>query len=312
VSAVASAPEQPFGLSAQSWQTLCTRVRAGECVPVIGGQLRRDVMMSPEQIAAKWAEQLQFPLSRSSDLAMVAEFARVSAADEDALMDMFASFVQQNVPQPSDDQLRAGHPFRLLAELPLDLYLTTTFDDLMVRALQLFRPNCRPKPVACRWRPVDRTWVPDDPGIHLVPSYEEPVVFHLHGRWADRGSMVLTESDHMVFAENFRNDVILVSDTEMMLPPYVRTGLAGRCWFFVGYGAADRNLRQVVRALVGQVVHPKRAVAVQLQKDEAVAGREEQADSFLTSYFGRLLSNRVDIVLQDAQPFLAAIREAIR
>jgi hypothetical protein len=121
--------------------------------------------------------------------------------------------------------------------------------------------------------------------------------------------MVLTERDHMTFTSNMAADSVQSVQKVPLLPPRIRGALAEASWFFIGYGAADRNLRGVLRALASQVRNIKHTVAVQLQHDVAVPGREKEADAFLTEYFKRLLRRDVDVVLTETKTFLAAIRD---
>ncbi len=304
--------EEPFGLPARSWRALCDRIRKGVCVPVIGGQLRAGVIPVPEELARRWANDLGYPLVRNRELAMVAEFARQEAADDDDLAELFVEFVHAQVGELADDCLDRG-PFRLLAELPLNVYITTAFDDLMARALRRFRPNCVPRSISCRWNAeAGRGQTePDESESMFEPSMREPVVFHLHGRWDDPPSMVLTERNHMAFVSRFAADSQQDAQKVAMLPPPIRRALADGSWFFIGYGAADPNLRGLLRALGSQISNTRQAVAVQLQHDDAVDGREREADQFLTHYFSRLLREKVDVVLDDAMTLLTAIKQEV-
>jgi hypothetical protein len=305
--------EGRFAIPDQSWKSLCNRVRKGACVPVIGGQLREGLIPLPEQLACEWANDLGYPLARNSELAMVAEFARLTAADENDLLDQFVEFVNARVGTLREDRLADSHPYRLLAELPLSVYITTAYDDLMSEALRRFRPPCTPLTISCRWKPEGRYWKePEESELDFTPSTEHPVVFHLNGRWLDPPSMVLTESDHMEYTSKIAADSVQNVQKVALLPPPIRDALAATSWFFIGYGAADRNLRGLLRALASQVRNTKQAVAVQLQHDVASQGREREADAFLTEYFKSLLRRPVDVVLTDARTFLTAIRDEVR
>jgi hypothetical protein len=307
---------EDLGLEEGPWTTLCDRIRDGACVPVVGGQLREGLLPLPEAIAQMWATELGYPLARRTELAMVAEFAAQYATDEAALLDRFKRFANAQLCAMDDSVLADGHPYRLLAELPLDLYITTTYDDLIERSLRRFRSNCTPVSVSCRWNPDDRWWEAADDIADLTdldPSKDRPVVFHLHGRLADPPSMVLTEQDHIEFTTKLVADSDQNAQKEPLLPANIKRALARNAWLFVGYGAADRNLRGLLQALATQIgTRDKHAVAVQLQHDVAVEGMEEAADEFLTGYFRRLLLGRkVDVVLTDARTFLGAIRDAV-
>jgi hypothetical protein len=299
-----------FGLTENKWDSLCERITKGACVPVIGGELRRGIMPLSDELAHAWATQLNYPLQRDTELAIVAEYARTQAADENQLLDDFAAFAKSKS-VVSDDAMDDGHPLRVLAELPFKIYITTAFDDLMATALRRFRPNSNPVTVSCAWSPTERDWDRSNEPEIPEPTLEAPIVFHLHGRWDDPASMVLTESDHIDFTLRIVGDSRQTAEKVMMLPPHIKNAMASNSWFFLGYGAADRNLRGLLRALGSQIDSKRQAVAVQLQHDQAVAEREAEADDFLTRYFGRLLGRQVDVVLQDAKPFLRAIKDEV-
>jgi hypothetical protein len=122
--------------------------------------------------------------------------------------------------------------------------------------------------------------------------------------------MVLTDRDHMEFMTNILRDSDLAQDRDPMLPSQIKRWMVQHSWFFVGYSAADRTLRNVVRALGSQLNNPRKSFAVQLQREDAVVGRTAEADAFLTKFFNLLLPGTVDVVLQDAKTFLTAIRNS--
>lgn len=211
------------------------------------------------------------------------------------------------------------------AELSFELYVTTTYDDLLVRALKSYRDDCEPIELSCQWDPPNRTWIAKGgENYRSEPSLLRPIVFHLHGTFSDPNSLVLTETNHMNLTAKLHRQVVggqdIVDDGDdqrptgsgPLLPPKVRDLLSPSSWLFVGYGAADRNLRGVIYALNNQVGRRKKqAVAVQLQKGDALGGRRDEADEFLTEYFSRLLDTNVEVVIGDAGPFLVAVREGV-
>ncbi len=317
-----------FGLSEQSWRSLCQRIAKNKCVPVVGSRVREDMMDLPEKIAEDWADERGYPLQERDELAIVAEFVRNNHADDDALITDFMDFVTPRLPHGPLD-LPSGHPLRTLVELPFELYVTTCYDDLLSRALRTYRDNCEPVEISCQWDPTPaREWEPASAqDFFQKPTLDRPVIFHLHGRFANPQSLVLTEMNHLELTSKLHRGVDAgtqtpggedgagadgpLRGTPPLLPPEVRSRLASGAWFFIGYGAADSHLRGLLTALNKQVKSTKQAIAVQLQKGHAVDGMEEQADEFLTEYFTRLLETPVEVVMSDAGPFLSAIRESV-
>lgn len=318
---------EQFGLTAQSWNSLCQRIAKNKCVPVVGSRVREDQMPLPEQIAEDWANDRGYPLQQRDELALVAEYVRNGHADDDALIEDFMGFVQQRIPDKPLD-LKPGHPLRTLVELPFEMYVTTCYDDLLERALRAYRDDCDPVSISCQWDPTPaREWHPANAqDFYRKPTLTEPLIFHLHGRFANPQSLVLTEMNHLELTSKLHRGVDAGSQTPNegaadiagplrgtppLLPPEVRSRLASSAWFFIGYGAADSHLRGLLTALNKQVRSSKQAIAVQLQKGHAVEGKEQEADTFLTDYFSRLLATQVEVVMSEAGPFLDAIRNGV-
>ena len=307
-----NAPHELFGMSEGRWSTLLDRIGKGHCIPIIGSQLLKGIAPRREELAASWAEEIQYPLVRTTELSMVAEFRSQYWLDKNALLTEFMEFAlaeQAKIGDGWEDE--TSHPLRSLAELPFDTFVTTSYFDSVEAAITRFRPNAEPLSVACRWGPTDRDWFPEADVDELEPTFEKPVVFHLHGRVHDPGSLVLTESDHMAYADRLVRDLHQHQDTSSFIPAKLRNELTMSTWFFLGYGAADRNLRSLLRALGQQVTTQRAAVAVQLEKGEAIEGREAPADLFLSDYFAELLGRSVEVVLHDVRDFLAQIKVSV-
>ena len=131
---------------------------------------------------------------------------------------------------------------RSIAELPLPVYLTTNYDDFMIRALR--HRGREPTREICRWNrspALAAERVVLDPLAEPTP--ERPVVFHLHGYLDLAESLVLSEDDYLDF-------LVSVSRDESLLPHQIRRALAGTSLFFVGYALADWDFRVIHRGLV--------------------------------------------------------------
>lgn len=312
-------PHDSFGIDERTWTTLCRRVAKGEAIPVVGSRLRAPLFPLPEELAYRWAKELEYPLANTSELALVAQYARENAPDVNALLDDFKRFTEAQYSEAdldaALDTIDMDHPIRRLAELPFDTYITTTYDGLLAGALRKFRPNANPIEISCLWRPEDRGWDFENETreFYTEASLKRPIVFHLHGRLADSASMVLTEADHMVFTARLSANETESAPVAALFPPAITDALAKRSWLFLGYGAADHNFRGLLRALGERVQNRLQVVAVQLQKGDAIDdGHREEADTFLTSYFQRLLDDRpVEVVVTDARGFLLEVQRSI-
>jgi SIR2-like domain len=95
----------------------------------------------------------------------------------------------------------------VLARLNLPIYLTTNYDDFMVRALTLH--NKKPQQDFCRWNDYLKRKVTPSPAPAVEPSADEPLVFHLHGHTGERFSLVLTDDDYLSFLATAARDDVL-------------------------------------------------------------------------------------------------------
>jgi hypothetical protein len=184
-------------------------------------------------------------------------------------------FADAKAPDFSDP----AEPHSVLAKLPLPVYLTTNFDDFMVRALG--EQGKSPVRELCRWneRLVRRTVSAFDSPEGLEPTPESPLVYHLHGAVESPESLVLTEDDYFDF---------LVNVPQVGIPPLIQEVLSATSLLFVGYRLADWNFRVLFRGFV-ELTQPsdrRLSVTVQLPPDlspDAV----ERAKEYLGRYFGR-------------------------
>ena len=172
----------------RDWEMLLTRIRARKCTPFLGAGACAGTLPLGGDIARAWAGEDGYPLDDSEDLTRVAQFLGVLHEDamwpKDKIRDELLGIGPPDFSRPDE-------PHAVLAGLPLPVYLTSNYDDFMVRALEYRRRS--PLMDFCRWN----TRVADDPGHlkdeALVPSVEAPVVFHLHGHLGEAASIVLTE-----------------------------------------------------------------------------------------------------------------------
>ena len=126
-----------------------------------------------------------------------------------------------------------------LAGLPLPMYLTTNYDDFMIKALvSRFKD---PRREYCRWNELireDETLF--DREANYSPSVANPLVYHLHGHTRAE-SIVLTEDDYLTFLAEMQ--------TPDLLPKPVRAGIAKSSLVFLGYRMADWNVRVLFQGL---------------------------------------------------------------
>jgi hypothetical protein len=273
------------------WDTLLRRIDRGTCTPFLGAGASGDVIPLGSQIAQEWARVHSYPLSDNSDLAQVAQFLAVtndSMWPKEEIQDLFDQY-----PPP---EFTAEHPYSILASLPLPIYLTTNYDDFLVRALRM--RNKQPVQEFCRWtsRPSFEAMpqVFDDP--EFVPTGEAPLVYHLHGQIDKPASLVLTEDDYVEFLVNMARAEII--------PPLVRATIAENMLLFIGYRLADWSFRVLYRGVM-KTIDASRVKNLTVQLDPRdVAGSPEAAKKYLEEYFDKL---DVRVFWGRAQDFLAEL-----
>ena len=189
------------------------------------------------------------------------------------------------------DFTEPDEPHGILADLPLPIYMTTNYDDFMVRALESRHRD--PKRELCRWN----EYVKDQPSIFtsepgFEPTPANPVVFHLHGHNEVAESLVLTEDDYLDFLVAISKDQVTMSKDQKLLPARIEQAFAGASLLFLGYRIADWDFRVLFRILVSYMeISTKRAhMSVQLVpgEDRLSESEKEKAREYLDRYFGEL------------------------
>ncbi|MEA2633413.1 MAG: hypothetical protein QOH92_180 [Chloroflexota bacterium] len=264
----------PEPLNERDWDTLITNIRAHECLPFLGAGASAPALPLGWQLAKDWARRHGYPLQDSQDLARVAQFITVDRGDSKLPKQWVAQ--QLAVAKPPDFH-SPGEPHGVLADLPLPIYMTTNYDDFMVRALK--SRSRAPYREVCQWNDDVKAAVGFTSVFETAdgwaPQPEKPVVFHLHGHTGMLDSMVLTEDDYFDFLIN-------VGDPKL-LPPKIKEALTSWSLLFIGYSLTDWSFRVIHRALVAQRRRTSRRfnVTVQLgRKQDTQAARD-----YLAKYY---------------------------
>ncbi len=131
----------------------------------------------------------------------------------------------------------------MLADLPLPVYITTNYYDLMVQALK-----SRGKTSIleyCRWNKciIQSKRTSSD----YVPTPEKPLVFHLHDKYEVPGSLVLTEFDYLDFLAAISRTA--TSRKQNLLPPSIQEAFTDPSLLFLGYRIADLGSHVLFRIL---------------------------------------------------------------
>lgn len=295
----------PDGVDPVAWESLCDKVRDRRCVPIIGAAARHPPLDSAQELADWLGREYEYPLLDTADLAQVAQYVR-STHDKPTAHEAVAKRLDEQLQDLDVTWAGENHALRAIAEMEFPLYVTTSYDDLLTRALRTYA-GVEPRVAVCPWR-SERLEVDDLVDAELAgfaPTPDTPLVLHLHGSHATPESMVLTETDHMAFNMQLADD-----RRHQILPDQVREALATGALLFVGYWHADRNFRGLLHSLSAASRNRRESVAVQVEESKAAPGRLEDARQFLASYFGTLRGEeRVHVYWGSADEFLVRLRE---
>ncbi len=287
------------------WPALLANIREGKCTPIIGPGLTEPLLGSRREIARSWAQTYHFPMAPhlTDDLPQVAQFLATNqqlAFPQQALIDhaknaiikRFDSQLDVSVDRTSLSDMisavgahyrktRECEPHRVLSSLPLPVFITTNFSNLMADALT--EVGKRPMVEFCRWKDdlLDYPSIYDDePGY--MPSPDQPMVFHLFGRLNIPDSLVLTEDNYFDF-------LIGATRNRDLIPASVRRALTDKGLLILGYRLDDWNFRVLFRSFLSLEGGARRNlytnVAAQIDPEENQILEPERAREYLESYF---------------------------
>jgi hypothetical protein len=313
----------------RSWAGLRRRIDKGQCTPILGPGLLETLFEYRSWLARRWAAQHGFPLapSQREDLTQVAQhlasmnyptFPHEQLADDlgkglrerlgDATpkgsrgVDSLLSKIQMQRSGVRPD------PYRILAELPLPVYLSFCPDSLLLRTLAETRVALevdgqpvqrRPRAATLVWKPALKQLSPPLPNPweqdpDYEPSPEEPLVYHLFGTLDKPESLVLTQDDYFDFLLNIQKP-----EVHNDIPPVVRKRLTNSSLLFLGFPLDSWEFRAVFRMIVqqggGLSLATRPHVAAQVEPEEGrlmdpIAARDLMREAFnraqVDLYFG--------------------------
>lgn len=132
-------------MSDRDWDTLLRRIDQEKCTPFLGAGACYGVLPLGGDIAREWAQKYEYPLLDDTDLIRVAQHVALlydPAYPKEEILDL----IKKAAPP---DFTECDEPHTVMARLPLPVYMTTNYDDFMVRALADRRRD--PKRELCRW-----------------------------------------------------------------------------------------------------------------------------------------------------------------
>ena len=283
------------------WNTIIDRAKRSKLVPVIGpgfgdyiqGDLRdlaKNLIDAHKLSRLLWSTD-SFPQVCQSLLAVVGE--------HDIAIDRVRQAIRQQVqryhvgvlPEARFEKanlqdllwevrqvLCTGHrrdPYDLLAELDATVFVTTTRDNLLARALEA--KGKRPQVVECPWRGGDALTAV------LEPTTQNPIVYHVFGTFEHEENLVLTEDDFFEF-------LIQATNNRDLIPEVIRSKIIQGSLAFLGFHLTDWSLRvlqSIFRSQQSYRLSQKHVhVAVQLNRADDV----QNQNIHLATYLGGLIA----------------------
>jgi hypothetical protein len=328
------------GLDDGDWATLLERIADKKCTPIVGSGaciggppagVSEDKWSFKYPIgtdlAREWATEFEYPLEDSGRIERVAQFIGV---EKDPMLPKERIAKRLKSASPPDFEIE-NEPHRVLAELELSVYLTSNFDDYLLRALRRKEKDVRVS--LCRWNeqiprdapafnpdPAQRDQIPyctvtegEEPGALIYtpaintiykPSAANPLVYYFHGHLAWPASLVVTEDDYFEFLLNLSKEPSLIM-------PRVDQVFGDGSLLFLGYKLMDWDFLVLFRYLADRLkCGGFKHIAVQLGPtemagDAAAAKKAEKAARYLGEYYG---ARKIKVFWGTCQQFIAELK----
>lgn len=274
------------------------RIRDGRCTVVLGTGVYSEGPTLRTAIARKWAKLYDYPLTDDTDLARVARFLNVQYHDDEYAATKLIEELKA-IPVPNFNN--PDEPYRILAKLPLPVYITANYDDFLEQAL--LNQHRDVKSDLCRWKKS----LEDEPspfvnGFKL--SVPTPVVFHLYGYAKNVESLVLTEDDFFQF-------LIKVSKDSSLIPDKIQKAITGASLILLGFRLDDWDFRVLFHLLASamEISTSRTHVSVQISTTSYETPEEQKAK--VQAFFDTYLSARRNIRVswETTENFVKTLRE---
>jgi hypothetical protein len=271
-----------------------------------------------EQLTKVWADFIDYPMADKHNLARVAQYFLVEqknslqarskyleflktfflevAGNEEENKELVNKFRSQIKEMHFADIVREmeyprfapneDDPLRLLARLPLPIYVTTSYYDFLECALE--GEGKKPRTQVCFWSgEIPSARIDRYPESDFEPTAAEPIVFHLFGIESYPQTLVLSEDDFMDFLVAIAEDA---NTQKPMVPLRLQEVLASSPLLLLGYQLRDWDFRILFRFILNyrnkDDLTP-RGMFIQLKPDRKNLANKERSLEYLSHYFDR-------------------------
>jgi hypothetical protein len=268
-----------------------------------------------EQLTKEWATEIHYPMVDDHNIARVAQFYQVEQKESLLAKTKYLKFLtnylldlneeeegykevvsQMRMQEASFSEIVQGldyprfpqgleDPLRILAKLPLKIYVTTSYYNFIERALEA--ENKKPRTQVCFWSGGKLSARPEHtPDPLYEPSDTQPAVYHLFGLEDYPQTLVLSEDDYM----NFLVSVVEDTNTQNpVVPLRLREGLAESRLLLLGYHIKDWDFRVLFRFILEyrSIDSAPRGMLIQLRPGAKQSGNKEKSVEYLGHYFDK-------------------------
>lgn len=289
----------------KSWQeAIIDQISHRKALPFVSNEISNDLFLgSHQEVLQYWADYIEYPLSRDTLTRMTQFQSVMSKADPEIrandiyIKEVYLDFLNKLLFSIADETLVAelkedtefnrmsfsdraarlntpsfdngqDNTLLLLADLPMSIYVTTSYHTFLEIALQ--RASKLPRTEICYWHDGlrDIPSVFESPSLlnsdqQYRPSEEEPLVYHLLGIDAHPSSLILTEDDHLDF-------LVTISENRDMIPLDVQRALGNSSLLLLGYKLQNWDFRVLFRGIIKPTATKRRprSVCIQLTDNE--------------------------------------------
>ncbi len=236
------------------WEMIIDRLHHHRCVPFLGAaanirnEIRRYVGLPlGNDVAHAFATKLQYGEGQPPELARIALEYEVRT-DRPYLLQFLREMLDDGDIEPSP-------LLRTLAALPLKLVVTTNYDRLLERALELSQT-----PFETLVQPAEG--FEDTPEtrerLESLEQYSGTIVYKIHGTFGNhlagrgkdydedpRSRIIITEDDYIDFLTVHEKDSVKIG-----VPNLIRKSITPSTLLFLGYSLQDWDFRTIYRGLV--------------------------------------------------------------
>ena len=261
----------------KTWQQMIQeQIRSGKALPVLSNTLaNRLVLGDHDHVIETYADYLNYPLPERHDLSRMTQYVSVMEKESKGTLEIkndYLNFIKSSLVERAEtehvppalledsiarfdamdfsalaDSLGYPHfgestadPLLILADLPVPVYLSTSYHRFLEAALK--RAGKQPRSDVCHWHRAMK----ERPSVFAgdyQPTPQAPLVYHLYGLDDEPTSLVLTEDNHMEFLGT-------VSKNPELIPARVYQALSDSALILLGYQLQSWDFRTLFWSLL--------------------------------------------------------------